>query len=260
MTTLAEYLKLCKWPDLQAPYDLALQQAVRFILEYVPDVRGILASGTILRGNPAPSSDLDLYVIRHKQQRQRLQRCYNGVPTEIFINPLNMVYAYLAEERQVARPITAHMIHTGFTILALDDSLSALKQLAAQELSRTSDPTPQQLTTARYMAATRYEDATDIADTRPETATMILGQAVYAMLHYAFLKANRYIPRDKDLLVMLEELDTTLAHKAMAFYSSPSLEDRLALAQEIADRTIQTRGFFAWESEPEDVTSAPSED
>lgn len=251
MPALPEHLKRCNWPDLQSPYDQALHQAVRFILTYVKDVRGILVSGTILRGDPSPSSDLDIYVIREKLQRQRLQRWFNGIPTEIFINPQKKVYDYFAEERKSARPITAHMLHTGFTILTLDDSIGELRQQAALELHRTPDPTPQQLTATRYMAATRYEDATDITRTKPETANMILGQAVYAMLHYYFLKNNRFLPRDKDLLEKLELLDTELAQMTRAFYGNSSFEERLALARDIANATIETQGFFAWESDPE---------
>ena len=253
MSILPELIQQCKWPDLPSKYDQALRQAVLFILGYVPDVRAILVSGTIIRGNPSPSSDLDIYVLRQKSVRQRLQRWFNGVPAEIFINPVKKVFDYLEDERKRARPCTAHMLHTGFTILSLDDSLEELKQKASVELSRSPDPSPQQLTMTRYMAATRYEDATDVAQSQPETANMILGQAVYAMLHYAFLKANRYIPRDKDLLTMLDNLDAHLARNARAFYSNAKPEMRLRLAQEIAESTIETPGFFAWESHPENV-------
>ncbi len=253
MSEIPENLKCCQWPDLPAHYDCALHQAVQYILATVPDVCGILLSGTILRGNPSPSSDLDIYVIHQQPWRQRLQRWFNDVPAEIFINPVKKVYEYFAEERRHARPITAHMLHTGFVILALDNNLAELRKQAAVELTRNPDPTQQQLTFARYLAATRYEDATDIAQTKPESANMILGQAVYAMLHYAFLKANRYIPRDKDLLITLAELDAQLAHKAAAYFRSAAFEERLALAQEIADSTIETRGFFAWELPPEDI-------
>jgi predicted nucleotidyltransferase len=51
------------------PYRSALRDAVRYILDrYVPV--GIIAAGTILRGNPSPTSDLDLYVIHAKPERQ----------------------------------------------------------------------------------------------------------------------------------------------------------------------------------------------
>ena len=254
MPILPALIQQCKWPDLPDPYDQALQLAVQFILGYVPDVRAILVSGTILRGNPSPSSDLDIYVLRKKSERQRVQRWFNGVPAEIFINPVKKVFDYLEEERKRARPCTAHMLHTGFTILSLDESLEELQQQAAVQLNRSPDPSPQQLTMMRYMAATRYEDATDIAQSRPETADMILGQAVYAMLQYAFLKANCYIPRDKDMLITLEQGFPELARKTRAFYSSAKHIERLALAQEIAESTIQTHGFFEWESEPEAFT------
>ena len=254
MTDLTEHLKHCTWPDLPAHYDCALHQAVAFILETFSEVRGILVSGTVLRGNPSPSSDLDIYVIHQEPWRQRLHRWFNGVPAEIFVNPVKKVYDYFSEERRHARPITAHMLHTGFVILALDDNLAQLRQQAAYELTCTPDLPPQLLTMVRYLAATRYEDATDIAFTKPETADMILGQAVYAMLHYAYLKANSFIPRDKDLLVTLEGLDARLAQSATAFYGSTRFDERLALAEEIADMTIETRGFFAWESKPENVS------
>jgi hypothetical protein len=175
------------------------------------------------------------------------------VPAEIFINPKEKILDYFTEERKSARPCTAHMLHTGFPILALDDSLGELRHLAALELNRTPDPSPEQLTFARYMAATRYEDATDITQTKPATSNMILGQAVYAMLHYYFLKNNRFLPRDKDLLDHLTHLDAGLAHIVRNFYSSYSFEERIALARDIADLTISTRGFFEWESNPEDI-------
>ncbi len=43
------------------------------------DPLGIVASGTIVRGSPGPSSDLDLYVIHAAPWRQRVQRRFNGV-------------------------------------------------------------------------------------------------------------------------------------------------------------------------------------
>jgi hypothetical protein len=52
-------LPLCCFPDLPALYSGALRQAVAYILG-VTEPLGIVASGTILRGNPSPSSDLDI--------------------------------------------------------------------------------------------------------------------------------------------------------------------------------------------------------
>jgi len=150
-------LDQCEWPALQAPYDDALRQAVDFILERISDVIAIVACGSILRGSPSASSDLDIYVLREKLQRQRIQRWFSGVPAEIFINPPGQVQKYIDQERQDGRPITAHMLATGHVVLALDDKLSELKALAKDAPSAHPDPSAERLVTARYVAATRSE-------------------------------------------------------------------------------------------------------
>ncbi len=261
----------CQWPALASPYAEALQEAVRFILARFDDTLGIVVSGTILRGNPAPSSDLDIYVIREKPVRQRIQKFFNctsktcGVPTEIFVNPASQVLKYFVEERDAGRPLTAHMLTTGFTILQVSPVVSELQQRARAMLNQPPQLDAERLTTARYMAATRYEDGTDVAsaivdasavldaETNLETANMILGLAVHDMLTYYFLKMGHYVPRDKDLLKALESLDAGVAELARAFFRTQKIGHRLALAGQIADCTIETHGFFEWESTPEEV-------
>ncbi len=247
-------LDQCEWPVLQAPHDDALRQAVAFILDHVSDVIAIVACGSILRGSPSASSDLDIYVLREKLERQRLQRWFNGVPAEIFINPPGQVQKYIDQERRDGRPITAHMLATGHVVLALGDTLSELQALAKDTLSAHPDPSAERLVTARYMAAIRFEDATDIWKARPEAAKMILNIAVYDMLRYYYLKANQFFPRDKDLFVALAALDPHLSDLAQRYYSESSPDRVIDIAHQIADHTIKTFGFFEWESAPEAIT------
>ena len=94
------------WPSLAAPYDAALRQAVTDLLawqdpagQHTLDPVGIFAAGSILRGQGGPTSDIDLYVIHPAPFRMRLQRRYEGVPFEIFVNPPHQVRRYFAEER-----------------------------------------------------------------------------------------------------------------------------------------------------------------
>ncbi len=75
---------------LAEPYALALQQALAFCHERT-DPFGIVASGSIVRGTGDANSDLDIYVLHAHPWRQRVQRCFNGVPCEIFINALTHV-------------------------------------------------------------------------------------------------------------------------------------------------------------------------
>jgi hypothetical protein len=42
----------CRFPELPEPYDSALREAVAYVLDRVEPL-GIIASGTIVRGNPA---------------------------------------------------------------------------------------------------------------------------------------------------------------------------------------------------------------
>ncbi len=255
-------LAQCRWPDLPARYDAALREAVTWIVGRFPDVVAIMACGTIIRGEPRPTSDLDLYVVRREPYRQRVQRRFRDVPAEIFVNPARQVREYLAHEQRAGRVITAHMLATGFVVLAVDDTLALLQAEARRSLAASPAWDAQQLTAARYMAVCRYEDATDVAADRPETASMILALAVHAMLTYRFLQADRYLPRDKDLLRELAAFDPALAATARAFYAAPDLACRLALAEQLADAILETRVFFPWESVVEAVgceTKKPEE-
>lgn len=241
-----------QFPPLDEPYRTALREAVDFITARY-DPLGIVASGTIVRGSPGPSSDLDLYVIHAAPWRQRVQRRFNGVPAEIFVNPPGQVRRYLESQRREGRPITAHMLATGVVVLDRDPVVEDLRRAAREALAQPPDPPAWALRFKRYMIATAFEDGTDVADSDPLSADMILHVAVREMLRYRFLSANRPIPRDKDLLRDLETLAAPLGALARAFYGAETFAGRRVLAGQIADAVIETRGFFEWESDPQDV-------
>lgn len=252
--TLEEKLARCSYPELEPRFSQALREAVAFIVDLVPDVSAILACGSILRGDSGPSSDLDMYVLRREARRQRMQKWFNGVPAEIFINPPHQVHKYFESEKREWRNVTAHMVATGYVVLQLDDNLDELRELAQDTINSTPKTPEMVLTIARYMAACRYEDATDIVASRPEAALMIMNLAVHNMLHYAFKKAGRWLPRDKDLHIATQELDAELGAWTKQYYAGETgFEERFALAEKIADRTIQTHGFFTWEFPEEEV-------
>jgi len=243
-------LESCEFPKLPAKYDTALREAVSFVLGSFKPV-GIIASGTIVRGNPDATSDLDLWVIHFEPMRQRIQKFFNAVPAEIFVNPPWVIQTYFAQDQASARPISAHMMATGFVVLATDPVVEELRQKAAWLLTQPPDVSPEALEQARYMAATRFEDATDIAARNPIAASMLLSQTLIDMLRFAFMKAQRFIPRDKDLLAEFGLLDADAAAKVRQFFETSSCDERIRLATEIADRILGVRGFFEWSSQPE---------
>lgn len=243
--------KLC-WPDLPERFDLALKDAVSYVLDRF-NVAGIIVSGTILRGTADATSDLDIYVIHREPFRQRIQRFSRNVPTEIFVNPPWTVRSYLSREHADGRPITAHMLATGHVILSIDPIVDELRAEAAEWLAKPSRPSPAQIVMDRYLAATLYEDARDIAKKDPSTALLILSQSVTAMISFWYRSNGHLIPRTKEFLSSLESLNQTLGRDAQRFFIAPP-EERWLLAERIADQTIGVRGFFEWESAPQVMT------
>ncbi|MCB8917936.1 MAG: nucleotidyltransferase domain-containing protein [Ardenticatenaceae bacterium] len=242
------------WPALNPPYDGALRQAVQFILDrFDPDILGIVVSGSIIRGNPNATSDLDIYVLRDRPERQRLQRLFNGVPAEIFVNPPAQVWRYLAAEQAEGRPVTAHMLATGIAVLQRHPVVAQLQEKAEALLATRPGPSPQALTMARYTAATTYEDATDVASQDPATAAMLMSQAVCQMLDYYFLAHGQLRPRAKELLATLAGQDPEAGALASAYWQTGDFAQQMALAQQLADRILGVRGFFEWETEPETI-------
>ena len=245
-------LAQCHWPSLTSPYAEALRDAVAFVMETVDPV-GIIATGTIVRGTPNASSDLDVYVIHEQPFRRRVQKFFNGVPSEIFINPPTAVRRYFAEEHRDGRPISAHMIASGEIVYATNSVIDELRREAGEWLAWPSPLSDDQLVRARYEAATRFEDAVDVGADDPDTATMLSTRAVFAMLETHCRMALGRIPRGKELLSSINAIDPHLGQLVHAFFSATSWIDRRRAGESIADRTIAARGFFEWDSGPDPV-------
>lgn len=183
-------------PPLAEPYRTALDQALAFVFDRFQPI-GVIASGTIVRGDPSPSSDLDLFVIHRQPWRQRLQRFFNGVPAELFVNPPERVERYFDEERADGRPVTAHMLATGVVVHAADPVVEQLRTRAAALLASPPAVDEAVLTPLRYAAANHLEDALDVADHDPATAQLFLNRSVDAALLLRFRQAARWQPRTK---------------------------------------------------------------
>lgn len=242
----------CKWPKLSEKYDLALRSAVEFVLETYDPV-GIVASGTIIRGTPDQSSDLDIYVIHKELFRQRLQKFFNGIPAEIFINPPVAIEGYFKEEQQARRPLTAHLLATGFVILDHDPAIETLQKKASSLLLE-PPPAPKDLIYQKYLIALLYEDAVDVVGKDPDTAHMIVNCAVVEMLNFCFIRWGKFIPRQKSLLNELRKVDVNIAELAHNFYRTAALQEKMEIAGQMADKIVGERGFFEWEAPPNEVT------
>ena len=241
----------CRWPELPPRADRAVRAAVRFVLERF-DVEGVIAAGTHISGTPDARSDLDIYVIHAQPHRQRIQKWFEGIPAEIFVNPPSSIRSYFVEE--VDRPSTAHMLAGGFVVLERSPVVDDLRREAHAWLQRPLEKSELQLTAARYFAADEFDNARDVRERNPATAARILNGVVDSMLDYAFLVRGRRLPRTKAYLDDLNKMEPHLGELARRYYLAQDLDDRFTVAEQIARRTIEESGFFEWESPLETVT------
>ncbi len=240
-------LERCRFPELGEPYDEALRQAVVHIIERYDPI-AIIVTGTILRGNPSPTSDLDMWVLWDDPRRQRAQKRFNGVPAEIFVNPPSRVQRYFDEQRGEGKPITAHMVSTGYVLYDGDPVLGEIREQAAKELAHGPEVSDEALIAQRYRAATLLEDGFDIAIDDPAGATMLMSGAVEMLVCAQYLAAGHWLPRDKEVVARLHEVDSTLAGHVHAFYPAASMPEKASAARAIFQHAIGEVGFFEWES------------
>lgn len=243
----------CSWPDLAEPFASALREALAYILAEFEPV-GVVVGGSVLRGQGDATSDLDIYVVHQAGWRQRVQKRLNGVAIEIFVNPPAQVRRYFVEERKAGRPITAHLLTTGFLVLERGTELGKLQAEASIAIQQLPDLSAQELQIQRYLAVDLLDNVSDVIDRSPETAQFVLEQALQRMIVYAYLAANRNLPRLKETIERLDEIDPALQQLARTFYSAGPLPQRQAAALEFAERAMGVSSFFEWASEPQDVS------
>ncbi len=141
------------------------------------------------------------------------------------------------------------MLATGAIMLGADDDrLTDVIAYARVWLDTPPHISDEALTLRRYMIATAFEDARDVVERDPNTALLLLGEAVPEALAYSFLAAGRNVPRHKDMLLVLARVNPALAAAVAQFVGEPNSTARYAAALVIADLTVHARGFFAWES------------
>lgn len=244
-----------RWPSLAAPYADALRAAVEDVLTYYTPI-GLIAAGSILRGQGGPTSDIDLYVLHEAPFRQRLQRRFADVPFEIFVNPPVQVRRYFTEEHAAARPVTAHILATGFVMLARDPVVATLCTEAATWLATPPALDAAALRWRSYLIADALDNARDCVGADPANAAAILHDAVAQLIDHAFLVRKQHLPRVKARLAALTALDPAAATLAQRFYLTADLPTRLDLAAALARHLTGADAFFVWDSAPVPVDLA----
>jgi hypothetical protein len=236
--------------SLSERHATALDQAVDFLAaRYAPTA--IVASGSIVRGTGHATSDLDIVAIHEADWRQRVQRVFNGVACEMFVNPAFQIRRQMEKDAQAGRPVMAHMLATGFIVHDPDGIAAALQQEAIASLDAGPRVAPADLNIRLYGIATQFEDAGDLVNVDPDRSRTLLGEALVGAVKWWSLANGRWLPRDKELFEDLDRREPELGAAVRAVIREPDLDRQLQLAEAPIRSLIGVTGFYEWESTPE---------
>jgi hypothetical protein len=229
-------------------HKIALSEALAWVSVNFKPV-GIIVTGSIVRGNPDLNSDFDIFVIHEDSFRQRIQKYFNGVPCEIFINNFNHVYSYFEKEFENNRPVSAHMISTGKLILGDEHpGIKKLIQSAQEFLLKTPLMTGNKITRLKYAISTLFEDASDVMETDLATSTYFLNKLISDIIDYIFLINGASSPRPKERIKYLEANHPDIGNLVAGYYGADNFRDRYAIAKTLVAKTTGEYGFFEWDS------------
>lgn len=240
------------WPDLNARYLDALKEGTSWILDNF-NLSGVIVSGTIIRGNPDVSSDFDIFVIHDNNFRQRIQKFFNTVPFEIFINPPQSIIKNLNEEYKSRKQCTAHMLATGTVLINRSAIVNDLITTAVTFLNKQPEFEIKQAEVLRYKAAVLLEDAIDVKDRDAGMANVFIANTVEAILEWYYYKEKLFIPRKKDLIANTERIHPEIGAYSRKVMEIVHIDEKIERLKKLADITIRTYGFFEWESDWEEV-------
>ena len=212
---------------------------------------GIVLSGSLVRGDGGPASDLDVVVVHDRAWRLREQRRFRGVPAELFVNPAAQIRRYFASEHARGRPGTAHMLVTGEVVEPAAPIVHELVREARDWLAKPLAPSDTDLASLRYVVVDTLDDARDVAD--PALQQLLLAQAVNDTLAYVFWRHRRFQPRRKELLAAVAALEPATAELASRCAAQPTL----AGAEELARHVLGVDTFFEWTSARDPVMLDP---
>jgi hypothetical protein len=231
---------------LPDPYSTALVAAEAFIRGEL-EVRAMVVSGTVVRGTGQANSDLDIVVVHDAPWRQRLQRFFNGVPTEMFVNPPFQIRRQMENDARSARPVMAHMLATGH--LLQDDPAgigAALQEEAHANLAAGPVVDPEWLELRRYGIAGIFEDAIDLINIDPERAQAFAVQAVIEAIEWWFPAHGHWLPRAKTLLSEFEGHVPDWSVQARRALRAPNAANAIAEATPLIQHLLGGTGFFEW--------------
>jgi hypothetical protein len=236
-------------PELLPPHHGALDAAIAYLDALPETIIGLWLAGSVARGESDANSDLDLYVLIAQPHRRRIQRFFNGVPTEMFLNPPHRARAYFEEDRALGRTPGLEMMARGSILYDPFGTCAAIARDARAAIDAGPSVDPVVLATRRYLVSDKLDNAADVVDRDPATARLLASIGVHEAMLLWFLRAGEWAPRDKDLLPAIRARIPDVASLIDEFATTGDL----AVARAAVELLIGVAGFYEWETPPEPV-------
>jgi Nucleotidyltransferase domain len=221
-------------------------------VEFGPDLLGVAAGGSRLRGEGNANSDIDVVVVIAQPRRQRRNIVLHGVEVEMFINPLFQIHRYLREDYDDGRGLMQHLLSTAQIVFDPRGAMEALQREAIALWQAGPAPlAPHERAWAmRYAAADGLRDIWDVRDD-PLRAAYLLGEQLPRVISNHYRIAGRWLVKPKRVLLDLESWDPRAAELARRAAAGP-LAERIAALEALIDHTLTPLGGpmpLAWNSE-----------
>jgi len=224
--------------------------------EFGTELVGLLLGGSVAAGTPLPRSDLDIYVLIRSAWRQRRALSVDGVPVELFINPVAQIRR---EFHDTEHPSTFAMFATG---QALYDPDGAVAQLAEEARRVWTSPRPavsaEMAQRLRYRLSDLLDDTRDLAEVDDVGAAYLVGITLDAALEAHYRLQRRWAVKPKYVLDDLEKHAPHLVPLVAAAVTKP-MRERLAALTSLVDEVLAPVGgtLLAWTTPQEPTTAGP---
>ncbi|WP_291428704.1 nucleotidyltransferase domain-containing protein [Deinococcus sp.] len=229
--------------DPQARLEAALPAALKRIRE-TPGVLGALWCGSAARGEANAHSDLDLHVLVEGDRRWRANYVVDGVPVEVFHNPVRKVRAMFA----AAQGDTIAMFAEGRTVLPHPE-LGALT--AEARALYAAGPAPRPLTgQERFRLIDEVMDARALADAGDPLHVLVACRAAEQALEGLFGVRGWWRVKPQRWLPTLEARDPAAAHDLRALLTTPDAGARQSALEALAVRVTGDLTYEEGGSDP----------
>lgn len=205
-------------------------------------------SGSIVRGEGTPFSDLDIVVVYKSLPNAYRESFYSqGFPVETFVHTPETLNYYMFEvDRPSGFPALANMISEGIEIPAPCASSQKLKNLAEKYLAMKPPPlSKEQIGNLRYQITNLIDD---IRAPRSKIELTASGTELYAVLADFYFRANDlWSAENKSIPRILNKTNSMLHQKFCAGFEEFFVAGNPEKVIELAIEILQPYGGFLFE-------------